>query len=85
MLDSLESVLRTEGLQTRRDVKFKGGNFSQWLNGRWPGRVCAVAVEVKKVFMDEWTGQRDEAEFRRIGAALDMAARAAEDAMLSLN
>ena len=85
VLDSLESVLRTEGLQTRRDVKFKGGNFSQWLNGRWPGRVCAVAVEVKKVFMDEWTGQRDEAEFRRIGAALDMAARAAEDAMLSLN
>ncbi|MBC8326458.1 MAG: N-formylglutamate amidohydrolase [Verrucomicrobia subdivision 3 bacterium] len=85
VLDSLESALRAEGLDTRRNVKFQGGHFSQWLNGRWPGRVCAVAVEVKKMFMDEWTGIRDDATFRRITNALDTAAWSAERALLNLN
>ena len=38
------------------NVRFKGGHFSQWINERYPGRGCAVALEFKKTFMNEWSG-----------------------------
>ena len=59
VIDTFESVLQSSGLDARHDINFEGGHFPQWLNRKWPGRMCAVAVEVKKIFMDEWTGQRD--------------------------
>jgi hypothetical protein len=37
--------------------------------------VCALAIEVKKFFMNEWTGELDPAQHDAIGNAL---ARAAE-------
>ena len=43
----------------RENVKFKGGNFSQWINARYAGRGRAIAVEFKKVYMDEWSGAVD--------------------------
>lgn len=43
----------------RENVKFKGGFFSQWLHQRFGARVCPVAIEFKKVFMNEWTGAPD--------------------------
>ena len=43
-------------LDVRENVKFQGGNFSQWINASYSGRGCAIAVEFKKFFMNEWTG-----------------------------
>jgi len=43
----------------RENVKFKGGYFSRWLYARYGARVCPIAIEMKKVFMDEWTGRPD--------------------------
>lgn len=54
----------------RENVKFKGGHFGFWLNERFGARVCPVAIEFKKVFMDEWTGAPDEAAIERIHALL---------------
>ena len=61
-------------LDVRENVKFKGGNFSRWINQRYGSRVCAIASEFKKTFMDEWTGQPDLARIDLIGQALTTAA-----------
>jgi hypothetical protein len=44
-------------LDVRENVKFRGGYFPQFIHERFPNRGCAIAVEVKKFFMDEWTGR----------------------------
>ena len=44
-------------LDVRENVRFLGGNFSQWINASYSGRGCAIAVEFKKFFMNEWTGE----------------------------
>lgn len=46
---------RGECFDARENVRFRGGHFTAWLNGRYSGRVCALAVECKKFFMDEWS------------------------------
>ncbi len=43
----------------RENVKFRGGNLSRWVHETWPRTGCALAVELKKTFMDEWTGTAD--------------------------
>lgn len=43
-------------LDVRENVKFRGGHFSSWVNTTFPDAGCALAVEFKKFFMDEWTG-----------------------------
>lgn len=41
----------------RENVKFRGGNMSQWINATWPRVGCSLAIEFRKDFMDEWTGE----------------------------
>ena len=57
-------------LDVRENVKFRGGHFPTWINRTFGELVCALAVEVKKTFMDEWTGRLDYHQHRRIGEAL---------------
>ena len=47
-------------LDVRENVKFRGGNFVRWLHEAFPTSGCGLAIEVKKFFMDEWTGAQDE-------------------------
>jgi N-formylglutamate amidohydrolase len=44
-------------LDVRENVKFKGGYFTAWLSRQFGNRVCPIAIEFKKFFMDEWTGK----------------------------
>lgn len=44
-------------IDCRCDVKFPGGNFSRYLNSRYPEKVVCLAIEFKKIFMDEHTGE----------------------------
>ncbi len=53
-------------LDVRENVKFGGGYFSQWLYETYGKRVCPIAIEVKKFFMDEWTGEVEESKVRHI-------------------
>ena len=48
-------------------MKFFGGNFPHWINGTFGDRCCALAIECKKFFMDEWTGEVDWDVFERVG------------------
>ncbi len=54
-------------LDVRENVRFKGGYLSRWLHENYPESGCALAVEVKKIYMDEWTGQADEAALVSMG------------------
>lgn len=54
----------------RENVKFQGGYFGQWIHETFPQTVCALAIEFKKFFMDEWTNEADLDEVDQIYKAL---------------
>jgi N-formylglutamate deformylase len=58
-------------LDVRENVKFFGGELSKWCHREFPESVCALAIEVKKFFMDEWTGELYETEFEAVHGALE--------------
>ena len=66
-------------LDVRENVRFRGGHMSRWINERYAGRGCALAIEVKKIYMDEWTGQADESVIVSVGDALAAATSAVRD------
>lgn len=57
-------------LDVRENVRFTGGHLSRYVARHFPHSGCTLAIEVKKFFMDEWTGVPDEAVIAHIGAAL---------------
>ena len=68
-------------LDVRENVKFKGGAMTRWVNERYPDHGCSIAVEMKKIFMDEWTGELDEIIADDIGRALNAATVAVRDTL----
>jgi hypothetical protein len=46
-------------LDVRENVKFRGGNWPRWIHENFPDSGVAIAIEFKKFFMDEWTGEPD--------------------------
>lgn len=66
------SACRVRGhrLDVRENVKFRGGAMSAWINQRFAGVGCALAIELKKTFMDEWTGELDAVHLDELGRAL---------------
>jgi len=57
-------------LDVRENIKFQGGHFPKWIHATYPGQACAIAVEFKKTFMNEWTGELDRPHFDRLKAAV---------------
>ncbi len=57
-------------LDVRENVRFQGGHFPRWIHENFPRRVCALAIEVKKFFMDEWSQQTRPEDIERIYEAL---------------
>jgi N-formylglutamate deformylase len=43
-------------LDCRLNVKFTGGNFSQWIHHQYKDNACVISIELKKIFMNEWSG-----------------------------
>ena len=62
--------LRGAGLDVRENVKFKGGYLARSSHAQYPGRVCALSVEFKKIFMDEWSGLANEADHAHLKESL---------------
>ena len=47
-------------LDVRENVAFQGkGELSRFVHERHPQQGCAIAIEFKKFYMDEWTGEPD--------------------------
>jgi len=58
-------------LDVRENIKFTGGYFSRWVHQTFPGVACVLAIEFKKFFMDEWSGQPDQTQLKTIRLALE--------------
>ena len=67
-------------LDVRENVAFQGkGEQTRFVHEHYPGQGCAIAIEFKKFFMDEWTGAPDMNELaamRRFMAEMALAAAA---------
>jgi N-formylglutamate deformylase len=75
LVDRFIADLRAAGvdgrpLDVRENVRFRGGHLSRWIHATFPGQACCLAVEVKKFFMDEYTGEIDEPIWRAVHDAL---------------
>lgn len=54
----------------RENVRFYGGNLAEWVHTNYPDTGIVLALEFKKVFMDEWTGIPDDDHLTALGQAL---------------
>ena len=57
-------------LDARENVAFEGRNLAWWVHDRYPRVGCVLALEFKKTFMDEWSGELDEERLRAAQDAL---------------
>jgi len=57
-------------LDVRENIKFVGRQFPKWVHAKFPQTGCAIAIEFKKFFMDEWSGELDQALHTAIKQAL---------------
>jgi N-formylglutamate deformylase len=70
MDDLRTQVVAGEHLDVRENVRFTGGHLARWVDERYAGRGCAHAIELKKTYMDEWTGEIDDGHLAELRAAL---------------
>ena len=71
-------------LDARENVAFEGRNLAWWVHDRYPRVGCVLALEFKKTFMDEWTGQLDEQRLRRVQDGLAAALPGLHDELAKL-
>jgi hypothetical protein len=89
VVDALINELRSfdfldRRLDVRENVKFRGGHFPRWIHETFPNTGCAVAIEFKKFFMDEWTGELDGLQHRTIQQALQRTVPLVYEALTTL-
>ena len=60
----------SDRLDVRENVCFKGRQLARWVHERYPETGCALALEVKKFYMDEHTGEIDAELHEGVGDAL---------------
>jgi hypothetical protein len=67
-------------LDVRENVAFQGkGAQTRFVHDRYPGTGCAIALEFKKFFMDEWTGEPDPAELKAMRDFITFSAEVATE------
>ena len=85
LLDPLMEAMRGfdfngRTLDVRENVAFQGkGEQTRFVHERYPGVGCAIALEFKKFFMDEWTGEPDPAELDAMRAFITHSAKVAAE------
>ncbi len=57
-------------LTVGENVLFEGRYLPQWIHNRFPHSGCALAIEVKKFYMDEWSGRVDPVLVREVQRAI---------------
>ncbi len=70
LVDRFCKELGANGLDVRENVKFQGGEMSKWIHRTFPANAVCIAIELKKTFMDEWSGAVDEPHVARLARAL---------------
>ena len=65
-------------LDVRENIAFQGkGEQTRFVHDRYPGKACAIAIEFKKFFMDEHSGEPDRAELDAMQRLITMSAETA--------
>ncbi len=83
LLDPLIEAMRAfdfngRRLDVRENIAFQGkGEQTRFVHERFPGKACAIAIEFKKFFMDEWSGAPDPAELEAMRRFVTMSAETA--------
>ena len=80
-VSAMSEPVRGESFDVRENVRFRGGHFSNWIHETFPDSGCSLAIELKKTFMDEWTGTLDPERLDLLGTALERAATAVGEAV----
>lgn len=57
-------------LDVRENVRFRGGACAAWAHRTYSDEACVLSIEVKKFFMDEWSGEVDATLLTAFGRAL---------------
>jgi len=57
-------------LDVRENVNFGGAHLPQWVHETFPEAGCALAIEVKKFYVDEHTGELNRPMLDAVGEAL---------------
>ena len=57
-------------IDARENVRFQGRHLAQFVHSTFPSSGCVLAIEVKKVFMDEHTGALDQHRHAEVQSAL---------------
>jgi N-formylglutamate deformylase len=75
VVDGLAKDLRTfefpgGQLTVGENVRFQGGHYSRWIQQEFGDQSCAVAIEFKKIFMNEWTHELDPVKLKALYNAL---------------
>lgn len=65
-------------LDVRENIKFKGRYLAQFIHNNFPNSGCVLSIEVKKFFMDEWTGQADIQQVAALRDVFQLGAYAVE-------
>ncbi|WP_244477572.1 MULTISPECIES: N-formylglutamate amidohydrolase [unclassified Rhizobium] len=72
-------------LDVRENVAFAGkGEQTRFVHANFPRTGCAIAVEFKKIFMDEWTGQPDLEAIKALRAAIRASLPVLEKALAAM-
>jgi len=67
-------------LDVRENVAFQGkGELARFVHAGFPDTGCAIAIEFKKFFMDEWTGEPDPAQLALMRRFVDEIARTSRE------
>ena len=83
LLDPLMEAMRGfdfngRRLDVRENIAFQGkGEQTRFVHDRYPAKGCAIAIEFKKFFMDEWSGEPDPAELDAMRRLITMCAHTA--------
>ncbi len=72
-------------LAVGENVSFQGrGEQTRFIHERFPETGCAIAVEFKKIFMDEWTGRPDRSAVAELRHLLASTIPLLEDALKAM-
>ena len=63
-------------LDIRENVNFRGRYLAQFVHEHFPKSGCVLAIEVRKFFMDEWTGLVDSRQVAALREAFRLGAAA---------
>jgi hypothetical protein len=77
-------TINGRSLDVRENVAFQGkGEQTRFIHEHFPKTGCAIAVEFKKFFMDEWTGEPDVAVLAQLREIVATAVPVLEETLAS--